>query len=270
MVQSLDSSRLKVAPQGLACDCFGVPQARPSSCCLELPADRVKRPDLAIYSPEEQIAKGAEPTWNSPDIIAMDFPYTRLNDETQVTVRNLSPDIWAVGAQVHLSISPFGIGFEQRPVASQTVSLAPSASAALSFPLSRADVLGDVRIGIHIRIEHPHDPNRINNAGSQVLAAFLTSVSGRRLALDIPVHNLSTFTRRFTLRVLAGDLVAAVEPASRSFAPLETGTVRLRTEVPASIVATPDHRTRRSVTVIATADDGSLVGGVTQLVVIDA
>jgi hypothetical protein len=258
MVQSLDSSSSNLAARGLACDCFGVPQERRTSCCLALPASRAKRPDLAIYSQEEQIAKGAEPTWNNPDIITTDFPYERLNDETQVTVRNLSPDIWAVGAQVQLSISPFGIGFERRPVASQTISLGPSASATLSFPLSRADVAGD-----------PHDPNRINNSGSQVLAASRTSVSGRRLTLDIPVHNLAAVARRITLRVLAGDLIAAVEPASRSFAPRETGNVRLRTEIPASIVGTPDHRTRRHVTVIAALDDGALVGGVTQLVVID-
>jgi hypothetical protein len=270
MVQSLDSSSATGAAPSLACDCFGVPQPPRTSCCLEIPESRVRRPDLAIYSQEEQLAKGADPTWNSPDIITVDFPYVRLNDETKVTVRNLSRDTWGVGAQVHLAISRFGIGFERRPVGSQTVSLAPSASAELSFPLSRAVVEGDPRIGVHIEIEHPYDSNRINNSGSQVLAAFLTSVSGRALALDIPILNRSSLTRRIALRVLAGDLVAVVDPVSRSFAPGEESTISLRTEVPASIVATPDHRTRRHVTVIATADGRTLVGGVTQLVVVDA
>jgi hypothetical protein len=243
---------------------------RRTSCCLELPESQVKRPDLAIYNQEEVIAKGGEPTWNSPDIVATDFPYARLNDETLVTVRNLSPDTWAVGAQVHFSISRFGIGFERRHLGSQTVSLGPSTSAELSFPLSRAVVAGDPRIEVHIEIEHPHDTNRINNSGSQVLAASLTSVSGRALVLDIPFLNRSSFTRRITLRVLGDDFVAAVEPASRSFGPNEESTVTLRTEVPASLLATPDHGTRRHVTVVATAEDGSLVGGVTQLIVVDA
>lgn len=271
MAQSLDFSRAKVPLQGLACDCFGVPQRRRTSCCLELPESRLKRPDLAIYNQEEEIAAGREPTWDNPDIIATALPPVRLMDETLVSVRNLSSDTWAIGAQVHFSITPFGIGFERRHVASQTVSVQPSASVTLAFPLSRAVAAGDPQIGVYIEIEHPHDRNQINNSGSQVGAVSLTSLSGRVLELDIPILNRSSFTRRITLRVLADDdVVAAVHPATRSFAPGEESTVSLRTEVPASLVATPDHGTRRSVTVVATADDGSLVGGITQLVVVDA
>ena len=265
----LDFSRLKVARQGLACGCFGVPQRRRASCCLEVPENKLKRPDLAIYSQEEQVAAGAEPTWNSPDIVTINFPYERLNDETLITVRNLSPDTAALGAQVRVSISPFGIGFEPRRVGSLPVSLAPSARADFSFPWSRAVVAGDPRTGVHIEIEHPPDRNPNNNSGSQVLAVSLTSVSGRVFELGIPILNRSNFTRRFTFRVLADDIVAVVAPASRSFAPHEESIVSLRMEVPASIRGAPDRTTRRPVTVVATADDGSLVGGVTQLIVVD-
>ena len=108
MAQSLDFSRAKVPLQGLACDCFGVPQRRRTSCCLELPESRLKRPDLAIYNQEEEIAAGREPTWDNPDIIATALPPVRLMDETLVSVRNLSSDTWAIGAQVHFSITPFG------------------------------------------------------------------------------------------------------------------------------------------------------------------
>jgi hypothetical protein len=257
------------ASPGLGCECLGVPHTRRPGCCLEIPEDRVRRPDLAIYSQQEVIARGGVPTWNSPDIITTNFPYTRLNDETQVTVRNVS-DIVAVGAVVHLSISRFGIGFNRLPAGSQTISLAPSASAGLSFPLSRAVVTGDPRIGFHIDIEHPHDRNRLNNAGSQVLAASLTSTAGRSIRLEIPVLNRSEFTRRLSLRVLADDVVATIAPASRSFGPNEEASVSLQTEVPASLRPTPDHGTRREVTVIATTDDGSLVGGLTQHIVVDA
>ena len=258
-----------MARPGLACGCFGVPQRRPASCCLEIPEDRLKRPDPAIYSQEEQIAAGREPTWNNPDIVTVYFPYERLSDETSITVRNLSPDTAALGAQVHVSMCPFGIGFEWRRAGSLTVSLAAAASAELSFPWSRAVVAGDPRIGVHIEIEHPADRNRTNNSGSQILAVSLTSVLGRTLRLDIPVLNRSSFTRRFTFRVLTDDIVAAVEPASRSFSPHEENMVSLRVEVPASVRATSDRRTLRYATVIATADDGTLVGGVTQSIVVD-
>jgi hypothetical protein len=270
MVHVQDLSPAKPAPQGLACDCFGRPQTPRERCCLALPDERVKRPDLAIYSQQEVIAKAGEPTWNSPDIITVDFPYTRLNAETRVTVRNLSPDTWAVAAQVHFFISPFGIGFERRHVGSQTVTLPPSASADLLFPLSPTIASGDPRTGVHIEIQHPHDPNPINDSGSQVLAAALTSVAGRSLALTIPVRNRAAVARRISFRVVAGDLRAVVEPTSLTLAASEEGTVVLRSEVPASLRPTPDHGTRRSVTVIATAEDGSLVGGVTQHIVVDA
>jgi hypothetical protein len=269
LAQSLDLLTAKVAPKALACDCFGVPQKRRTNCCLELPESRVERPDVAIYSQEEVVAEGGVPSWNSPDILTADFPYLRLNDETVVTVRNLSPDTWAVGAQVHFAISRFGIGFERQYVGSQRVSLGPSANVNLSFPLNRTILAGEPRIGVYIEIEHPHDQNRINNFGSQVVAASLTSAEGRVFALDIPLRNHSSFTRYFTLRVLAADdVVAAVDPARRSFAPYEESTVLLNTEIPAGLARSAPYPARE-VTVIATAEDGSIVGGVTHSIVVD-
>ena len=270
MVQTQNFPQAGIATRRWGCDCFGVPQKRRTDCCLTLPEDKIKRPDLAIYSQEEVIGRGEDPIWNNPDIVVINSPYARLNEETQVTVRNISRDAAAVGAQVHLFHSRFGIGFDRRHIGSQTVSLAPSTGATLSFPLSRAVVVGDPKIGVHVEIEHAHDQNLINNCGSQVLAASLTSVSGRTFDLPIPILNRSSFARRITLRIVAWDLVAAIVPVSRSFGPNEESVVSLHIEVPASARPTPDEGTRRLATVIATADDGSLVGGVSQYIGVDA
>ena len=72
---------------------------RRGTCCVPV-SKPPERPDHAIYSQDQQIQAGQIPSWDSPDILTnRDVPWT-LHAETQVTVRNLSPQVAAVNALV--------------------------------------------------------------------------------------------------------------------------------------------------------------------------
>src|SRR5689334_6103646 len=112
------------------------------ACCLSV-STPPQRPDPAIYSQDEQIQAGQIPTWDSPDIVTnSDIPWA-LHPETRVTVRNLSPQVAAVNALVQLSVSAFGIGPTPAPLSAQLVTLEPSATATLNFPLTQAILKGE-------------------------------------------------------------------------------------------------------------------------------
>src|SRR6266700_2397680 len=83
---------------------------RRSCCCVAVDDPPPARPDLAIYSQEEQLALGAAPTWDSPDILTNYWSPFKLMPEISVTVRNLSSSVAAVNAQVLLYTSVFGLG----------------------------------------------------------------------------------------------------------------------------------------------------------------
>ena len=141
---------------------------RPShpQCCTYLPPDHpIEKPDLAIYSQNEQLAIGNAPSWDSPDITTNDWRPFRLKASSKVTVRNLSPKVSAVNALVHFFTSPFGIGMPRTLLATKMITLQAAAQAELDFPLDAATLAGDQRIGVYVGLEHPHDAKAINNSG---------------------------------------------------------------------------------------------------------
>lgn len=234
-----------------------------SACCVTV-SKPPERPDPAIYSQAQQIAVGQIPTWNSPDITTnFDIPWT-LMPEVQVTVRNLSPNVSAVNAQVQVSLSGYGIGLPKTPLSNKLVNLAPGADLGLSFPLPAAVMAGPHSIGFFVQIYHPNDAVEINSYGAQVLTAFQTSVSGRSVTVDVPVANPSGASQTITLAVLPNSVGATITPASHAFAPFEQINAKLHVNVPGSL-----HNTNETVSVVAHDGSGALIGGASLIIWVD-
>jgi hypothetical protein len=62
--------------------------------------------------------------------------------EVQVTVRNLSPNVSAVNAQVQVSLSGYGVGVPKTPLSNKLVTLAPGQDLGLSFAQPAAVMAG--------------------------------------------------------------------------------------------------------------------------------
>lgn len=238
------------------------------SCCV-ISDHPLQRPDPGIYSQEEQIALGTEPTWDSPDITTASLGRFQLLPETEVRIRNLSASVSAVNVFVHLSFSAFGIGTQKNPLSTKVVSLTPGGESLLHFPLSRELLAGDQRVGAHVVIDHPFDSVRINNRGSQVIFGELTSEAGRDLRLHFPVVNDSGTSQSIALTILPNELAAMVSPDLHSFVSFEEIIATLYLRVPDTLHGSPDAVVRRDVTVIGHRLDGGLVGGLTYIVQVD-
>jgi hypothetical protein len=252
------------------CRCGGKNRSpRRDKCKNIVTDDTVKKPDLAIYSQLEIIQNNGIANWDSPDIITNDWRPFRLKPEAEVKVRNISPDVPAINAQVHYAISAFGIGTKVIPQLIKSVSIAPNSEVELTFPLAQTTLNGDPRVGVHIRIEHPHDENLINNSGSQVHDGGYTSESGRNVKVHIPIYNDSGATRQINLSIMPTDLVTTLNSSSHIFAPNEQISVELTIEVPNFLHGTPSDYLNRAVTIIGRLPTGELVGGVTRLIRID-
>lgn len=250
------------------CNCDGRPARRSRRRCSIVTDDPVRKPDLAIYSQVEELQNGQVPSWDSPDITTNHWGPFRLMDEALVRVRNLS-NVPAMNGLVHYYISPFGIGAQRSLYQTRQVNIAPNSQIELSFPLDDATLGGDPRIGVHIVIEHPHDPNTLNNRGAQVHDGAYTSEVGRTHSIQIPVLNDSGMTVAMQLSVLPTDVIATVTPSVHNFMPHEQIMATLQLDVPSFISGTPASPATRNVTVVARRTDGTLVGGATRLLRID-
>jgi hypothetical protein len=248
------------------------PRQKPiaSRCCFTPYGPPPDRPDLAVYSQNEQFALGNPPTWDSPDILTNFWNPFRLMPESAVTVRNLSPSASAVNGQVLFSVSTFGIGQPFTLLASQYVSLAPGQQTNLTFPLPQAVLNApEQRVGVHVRLIHPFDGREINNEGSQLLADAYTSTAGRSFSVTFPVLNQQTTAQAITLQALPNQLSAVVNPGIQLFAPLEQVIATLQLKVPAAIHGTPAAPQRLDATIVGRDSSGQLIGGLTYVVWVD-
>ena len=251
------------------CRCGGKPKPPSSANCVTVDPP-IEKPDLAIYSQTEQLATGNVPTWDSPDIVTNDWGPFRLIDEPRVTIRNLSPTVPAINVLVHYFVSPFGIGTTRELNLTQMVNVPPASERELRFEWDQLTLAGDPRVGVHVLIEHPHDPTTINNEGSQVHDGGYTSESGRDFTVTIPVVNDSAFTREMQLSLMpTGDIVASVSPSSQVLAPFQQIAAILSIQVPAFLSGTPGSFLNRAVTVVCRLPGGDLIGGATRLIRID-
>jgi hypothetical protein len=233
------------------------------SCCVTV-SKPPERPDPAIYSQDQQIQGGQIPTWDSPDIVTNTFVPWTLHPETDVTVRNLSPLVAAVNAQVQLSVSAFGIGLAKAPLSAMVVTLAPAADMALKFPLTQAMLKVDQSIAVFVDIYHPNDLVAINSRGAQAISGFDTKTAGRHVTRHFPVANPLGVAQVITLATLPNSLAATVSPGSHAFAPFEQISAALTVTIPGGM-----HNTEEKVTVIAHGAGGSVVGGVTFVITVN-
>jgi hypothetical protein len=240
------------------------------SCCVHIDGPPPNRPDLAIYSQDEQFASNVVPTWDNPDILTNRWTPFGLYPETSVAVRNLSAVASAVNAQVSLFTSAFGLGMPRSLLSSQTITLAPGQASTLLFPLSQAILLaGDQRIGTYVSIVHPYDMRPINNAGAQLLADAYTSARGRSFGVTFPVMNPQAAGQQLTLSALPNQLNAIVAPATRLYAPFEQIVATLAIEVPAAVHGSAAAPVRSDVSIVARDADGAVIGGLTYVIWID-
>lgn len=238
-----------------------------AACCVR-PDIPIDRPDPAIYSQKQVFSSGGSPTWDSPDIITNRWSPFDLLPETKVTVHNLSSSASAANVQVGVAFSAFGIGMPVSPLSSISVSLDPSASAQLLFPLSQALLDGDPLVSIFVNIVHSADINPANNQGEQSVTGGQTSVTGRDFSFNIPVRNDANFARTMSFVTFANTLGFIVSPSSYNFAPLEQIIVKGTIKVAAGIHAAPDW-IEQTATMAALDASGALIGGITYVVKID-
>lgn len=238
-----------------------------SACCFR-PDVPIERPDPAIYSQKRTLAASGSPTWDSPDILTNSWSPWRLLPESHVTVRNLSNSVTAANVQVGLSFSPFGIGMPVSPLGAQFVSLAPSASADLLFPLSQALLAGDQLVSVFVRIVHNADADLSNNEGEQAILGGRTSELGRVIEFEVPVRNPAAYAQTMTFITYANDLGLTVTPVQHGFAPFEQIVVHGRIHVPAALHVSSGFL-ERAATMAAFGTGGALIGGITYVVHID-
>lgn len=250
------------------CSCSGKKTTAPKGCCVTVGDDKIKKPDLAIYSQEEQFAMGNSPTWNSPDIVTNFTKPMKLTPEASIKVSNLS-GVSASNALVHIYTSPFGIGTIETLQLTQKVNIGSGVQVELFYPWSQQILAGDPRIGIHILIEHPYDEKRINNRGSQVIDAYQTSVAGRSFHVPVPVMNNNAFSQQISLSLLTTDIIATISPSGHLFAPFEQINANLHLTIPGFLHGTPSENIYREVTVVARLSNGTVIGGLTVILYID-
>jgi hypothetical protein len=240
------------------------------SCCFTPYGPPPDRPDLAIYSQNEQFALGNAPSWDSPDILTNFFNPFRLLPESEITVRNLSSTATAVNAQVLFYLATFGIGQPRSLLSSQIISLATTEVRQLTFPFPQ-NILNapEQRIATHIRIIHPFDAKEINNEGSQLIADAFTSQLGRDFTVQFPILNPTTISQQLTMITLPNQLSAVVNPNVRNFGPLEQIMGSLTIHVPAGLHGTTAVPVRSDVTLVGRDGNGNLIDGLTYIIWID-
>lgn len=231
--------------------------------------DPVDKPDLAIYSQLELLGNGQIPSFDSPDIVTNSWRPFRLRQEASVKIRNLSPTVPAINALVHYGTSDFGIGTRVVPRLSKVVNVAANSEIELLFPLDQQTLNGDPRVGVHIDIEHSHDPNLGNNQGSQIHDGGFTTESGRNFTIQVPVMNDAGFNRQIHLSLMPTDLLASLSFNTENFAPFEQKTVQLTIEIPNHLHGTAANYLSKSVTVVGRLANGEVINGITRLVRID-
>ncbi|MAG97999.1 MAG: hypothetical protein QF797_14715 [Alphaproteobacteria bacterium] len=238
------------------CPDLTVRENRPG-CCL-VPEEPPKRPDPGLYSQSELLAAGSALSWDSPDITTNLSGRTTLDENVRVTVRNYSADASAVGTQVGLEYSRFGIGF------------ARAAIGALAVDLNRAGSVGDERtldfylpsavrdehdnISVRVTVNHPHDRNAANNSGEQAWSSS-SATAGAAAQFGFQLHNSLGATTDFDLLVMEADWSANLSDGQVTLMPGQARNITLTVQVPS------DASSPRRFNVVALVG-GGLYGGV--------
>ncbi len=229
-----------------------------SDCCYQ-PEKPPKRPDPGIYSQQERYTAGNLITWDSPDITTNLSSGQTLDDNVIVTVRNYSTDSSALGTQVMLEYSQFGIGFPKSELAIQNVNLnmqgrsGDEQSLDFFLPVSIRKKLGG-NISVFVMVSHPHDRYTGNNIGEQSWSASSVQ-KGQSERFTFQIHNSLSVVTQFDLLVLESDWNPVLDTNQTVLIPGQAQNINLTVQVPADAVQS------KSFNVVALAG-GSLYGGI--------
>lgn len=243
-------------------------------CCLRVPKEIVHDPDPSTYDPQQQLAAGFAPTFNSPDINTVTVWPLRPIDNLTATVRNLSAEASANQTRVDLSWSPWGIGMPRSAIASSFVDLARAGFAGsektLSWPLPPA-LLAAQRYGIFVTLIHPYDTDPNNNRGEQTVDGFQTS-AGRSRTFVVPVRNPSGTAQ--TISLSAGPAPVApwvsIVPGTFTLGAGAQTNVMVSIDVPSAIPPSPPGTLISAAVDVLATIGGAYLGGVTFLILFDA
>ena len=250
------------------CGCKAEVSRTRSTCNSISVSQPIKKPDIAIYSQEEQFAVGRLPTWDNPDITTNNLAPLQLRPSADVRVRNIS-EVNAANVLVHCYLSPYGVNTPRRLYASKQINVLAAQSVEVSFPFDRATLEGDPRVGVHILIDHPYDPNIINNRGSQIIDGGQTSIISRTYETILPIANSSPYSREFTISALPTELEVNISPDRRIFPPHDYFPAKVVVKVPDFITGTSSDPVEKSATLVVRDVSGELIGGATIVLIVD-
>lgn len=225
--------------------------------CLE-PETPPKRPDPGLYSQQEQFLSGGPVSWNSPDITT-NITNGGLLEAIKVVVRNTSADAPALGTQVTVEYSSYGIGLPRTVLGSLPVDLNRMGMAGdegeLHFPLPSALRNEHTNLAVFVSVDHPHDRNTDNNRGEQVYSGAVVPVGGPA-TFTFAVRNSLGVASQFALSVLEADWSAHLSQTAVDLLPGQTVNVTLTVQVPS------DATERKDFNIVALKPDGGLYGGI--------
>lgn len=164
---------------------------------MAIPADRVRRPDPAIYAQEEVSANPADVVGANPDLVLFGGagPVASLRPTPaglvtiQVAVHNRSAEVTADSVQVHLYEGAFGLGAAilDRTDTGVTalVNVPPSGTSITNLPWVPS--LGEA--SLLVTLVHPNDANPGNNEGWHSTWIEPVDAGSGRWRPRVPVFN---------------------------------------------------------------------------------
>jgi hypothetical protein len=240
----------------------------------------VDYPDPAIFSQAEELAAGRIPTWDNPDISALTVGSGGFAlSHFEFTVRNLA-HVAATGVLVDIKVGDYGIGTWRR-WGRHAITLGPLELRKLPLPPYDAppqqtpEVFSATNLSMRVELLHPHDGNPLNNVGEFALAGAYTRRSGRHPHRQFEVWNWSADPLEVHFEVIGPpDISVAVQPPTlvvpaRSAAPAPFLSARIELQVSPALHGVQAAPARRDATLIARDGDGTLIGGLTYVVMVD-
>jgi len=152
-----------------------------------------------------------------------------------VTVRNYSNEAAALGTQVQLDYSSFGIGFPRQSLGIQTVDLNKAGlnpderSIEFFLPQSIRDKFG--HLSVFVTVHHPHDRNANNNTGEQAWSASPAN-DGQAASFAFQLRNSLAQATTFDLVVLEATWSAALSDNQVILAAGQVRNLMLNVQVP--------------------------------------
>jgi hypothetical protein len=259
-----------IAPSALGTTSLcSAPRLKTCAHSLRLPIPP-RLPEPYIYSPLYELSLGNTPTWNSPDIDVLTLPTVVAGTWTETgtwvvpspaaTLRN-DGAVAAFNLRVNISWSGRGIGFPINLLSTVAVTLPRNVAISLPIPYgaaqSAATLAGLVDPAIYIDIDGSYDSNPNNNHGAMNESIALVGANMTEVYFDL--YNVQATPRAFNLAILGPNPLGASMPAAAARV-----VVPSLTDVPVAFnLPLGLNGQSGDVTIVATDDSGTVIGGCT-------